>query len=191
MDEDAMVGPESEEEKRPGLLPGWLRIPPGLLMILVVMSGAVAFAIVALVVRDNVPTGQEAYFANIEALSADAARDLAAVAPSEVLASCLAGTSSACAEQEENATAAAERVAQLSNAIGSNTPPFEAVIWHSSYLDVLGDLRLSLLAQTNAIANSDMAALERAVAQTRAAVEEEASLTDQFNADFVDRLQTP
>lgn len=56
-------------------------------------------------------------------------------------------------------------------------------------MDVLGELRLSLLAQSDAIALDDTEALERAVALTRSVVDEEAALTDQFNADFVDRLQ--
>ncbi len=123
-----MEGPDSQPENRPGLLPDWLQISPGLMMVVVVMSGAIAFGIVAFVVRDNVSSFPPGYFGNVAALSADAAQDLADAAPSEILASCLAGDSAACTDQQENATAAADRVAQLADAIGSNTPPFDAVI---------------------------------------------------------------
>jgi len=175
----------------PGL-PEWLRLSPVALIALVVLSGAAAFVVVAVTVGDAEP-GTEAtgagYFGTIHGLLSEAGTDIAALAPMAVLESCRAGEEAACAAQSANATAVIDRLAALSDAVGANTPPFRAVVWHSAYLDALGELRSALRLQVEAIAARDPEAFAAAVSATEAAVRAEEGLVAQFNREFADQFR--
>lgn len=157
-------------------------------MVLIVVSGAISFGIVAIVLSGNARTATTGYYGIVADLSADAAADIALLAPANVLESCLRGEEAGCVQQAQNVQAAAERLRQLANGIGSNTPTFDATIWQSAYLTALGDLRVSLGAQVLAIEARDGEAFAAAVETTRAAVAREEELTAEFNQRFADEL---
>ena len=165
-----------------------MHLSPGWIMALIVVSGAISFGIVAIVLSDNVRTAKTGYYGIVANLAADAAADIALLAPADILESCLLGKEESCIQQAQNALAAAERLNQLANRIGSNTPTFDATIWHSAYLTALGDLRISLEAQAAAIEARNSEAFTAAGATTRAAVAREEELTANFNQRFADEL---
>ena len=157
-------------------------------MAMVAMVGAVSFGVVAALLADNPRTAPPGYFGTVARLSEEATADLSRLAPASVLAGCQAGGTSSCRAQEVNAEAAAERLGTLANAIGASTPPFRAAVWHAAYLDALSELRVSWLAQAEALAAGNADAFDAAVARTRAAGRGGESLIEQFNQDFEDEL---
>ncbi len=168
--------------------PNWMRLSPGAVIMLIALSGALAFGIVVVVLSGNARTATTGYYGIVADLSADAAADIAALAPLDVLESCLRGEQSGCAQQAQNVQAVAERLRQLANGIGANTPTFDATIWQSAYLTALGDLRVALGAQVVAIEARDSDAFSAAVETTRAAVAREEELTADFNQRFAGEL---
>jgi hypothetical protein len=165
-----------------------MRLSPGGVMVLIVLSGALAFFIVAVVLSGNARTATTGYYGIVADLSASAVADIALLAPVDVLQSCLRGEESGCAQQAQNAQAVAARLGQLANGIGANTPTFDATIWQSAYLTALGDLRVALGAQVVAIEARDRDAFAAAVETTRAAVAREEELTAEFNQRFAGDL---
>lgn len=124
------------------------------------------------------------YFDDAQALSAEARADLDRLAPAAVLTSCLNGDAAACAQQQTNAGAAAERVDALYVDFLELTAPSEAIEWNANYIATLVDLREALEAQEEALDDRDPAAFAAAVAETRSAADAEVALTEQFNRDF-------
>lgn len=179
--------PDSAAEVEGGR-PGRVLFSPVVLMAMVAMIGAVSFGVVAALLADNPRTAPPGYFGTVATLSGEASADLSRLAPESVLAGCQAEETSSCQAQEVNAEEAAERLGTLANAIGASTPPFRAVVWHAAYLDALSELRVSWLAQAEALAARNTDAFDAAVARTRAAVRGEESLIEQFNQDFADEL---
>ena len=98
------------------------------------------------------------------------------------------GTSRGCVQQALNAQAAADRLGELADGIGANSPTFDATIWQATYLDALGQLRFALGSQVQAIEARDADAFSAAVAATSAAVSREVALTADFNERFADEL---
>ena len=168
--------------------PAWMRLSPGGMIVLIVVSGAISFGIVAVILSGNARTATTGYYGIVADFSTDAATAIALLAPVEVLEFCLRGEESDCAQQAQNVQAVAERLRQLANEIGANTPTFDATIWQSAYLTALGDLRVALGAQVLAIEARDGNAFAAAVETTRAAVAREEELTAEFNQRFADEL---
>ena len=71
-------------------------------MVLIVLSGALAFGIVAVVLSGNARTATTGYYGIVADLSASAVADIALLAPVDVLQSCLRGEESGCAQQAQN-----------------------------------------------------------------------------------------
>lgn len=124
------------------------------------------------------------YFDDAKELSAAARADLDRLAPASVLASCLDGDAAACAQQQINAGAAAERVDALYVDFLELSAPSEAIAWNANYIATLVDLREALEAQADALDDRDPQAFAAAVTETKRAAEAEVALTEQFNRDF-------
>ena len=128
------------------------------------------------------------YFGEAKALSAEARADLDVLAPASVLTACLDGDAAACAQQQTNAGAAAERVDALYVDFLELSAPTEAIAWNANYIFALTELREALKAQAEALDDRDPAAFTAAIAETTSAAEAEVALTEQFNRDFQEDL---
>lgn len=151
---------------------------------LVIFGGLIVVLFLIAVLGGGSAFRNPGYFDDAKDLSAEARADLDVLAPASVIAACLDGNAAACAQQQTNAGAAAERVDALYVDFLELSVPSEAVEWNATYIAALIDLREALEAQEEALDDRDPAAFAAAVAETRSAADAEVALTEQFNRDF-------
>ena len=158
------------------------------LAVMFVVALIAALAIVLALNGDSGFTPPVGYFGDVLVLSEEAAEDLGRLAPSSVLAGCLAGDSASCEEQRGNATAAVGRLQDLRAELKTLSTPVRASEWQVLYEQALIALELALGDQVAAIDGRDLVVFEEAVERTRAAVAEEGALTARFNEEFAGEL---
>jgi hypothetical protein len=148
----------------------------------------VAIVIVVAVRGGGTVVNVEAFARDVQQLTTDTSIDLAQLAPAEVERNCVAGDDTACALHSVNATAVADRIDVLFEALAALPLSREARGWVTDYGDALAALRAGWRAQTVALRMSDAAAFDAALVATTEARALEQRLIQQFERDYADEL---